>query len=43
MARHCNILVPEDFVVSLVTNPALRSRYQQYAFSDYIRSQPQLR
>ncbi|KAF0296934.1 putative E3 ubiquitin-protein ligase ariadne-2 [Amphibalanus amphitrite] len=43
MARHCNILVPEDFVVSLVTKPGLRSRYQQYAFADYIRSQPQLR
>lgn len=43
MAQGCSVAVPEDFVVALLTRPNLRARYQQYAFADYIRSQPQLR
>ncbi|XP_044741189.1 potential E3 ubiquitin-protein ligase ariadne-2-like isoform X2 [Chrysoperla carnea] len=44
MATDCDVLVPEDLVLSfLMPRPALRNRYQQFAFQDYVRSHPQLR
>lgn len=43
MANKCQVLAPEDFVVPMLNKPRLREKYQQYAFSDYVRSHPQLR
>lgn len=43
MARECKILVPEDFVLNLVSNPKVRDKYQQYTFGDYVKSHPELR
>ncbi|XP_076475890.1 E3 ubiquitin-protein ligase ari-2 isoform X2 [Bombus vancouverensis nearcticus] len=43
MAQDCNVLAPEDFVLSLLTKPNMRERYQQFAFCDYVKSHPQLR
>ncbi|XP_023224404.1 potential E3 ubiquitin-protein ligase ariadne-2-like [Centruroides sculpturatus] len=43
MQQGCNILVPEDFVMSILNKSSLRERYQQFAFSDYVKSHPQLR
>ena len=37
MGRDCNILVPEDFVLSLLTNPKLRDRYQECTFRDHVK------
>ncbi|KAK3912194.1 putative E3 ubiquitin-protein ligase ariadne-2 [Frankliniella fusca] len=43
MAQQCNILAPEDFVLTLLNKPALRDKYQQFVFHDYVKSHPQLR
>lgn len=43
MAQGCNVLASEDIVLSVLSKPTLRERYQQFAFSDYIRSHPELR
>lgn len=43
MGRGCNILVPEDFVLHLLTNPILRERYQECTFRDHVKSHPSLR
>ncbi|KAL7289218.1 potential E3 ubiquitin-protein ligase ariadne-2 [Trichogramma pretiosum] len=43
MAKDCTNLAPEDFVLSNVTKPALRERYQLFVFRDYVKSHPQLR
>ncbi|XP_066587714.1 potential E3 ubiquitin-protein ligase ariadne-2 [Prorops nasuta] len=43
MAQDCNVLVPEDFVLSLLTKRKLREKYQQFVFCDYVKSHPQLR
>ncbi|XP_031788697.1 potential E3 ubiquitin-protein ligase ariadne-2 isoform X1 [Nasonia vitripennis] len=43
MANDCNILAPEDFVLSILTKPIMRERYQQFVFRDYVKSHPQLR
>ncbi|XP_042207453.1 potential E3 ubiquitin-protein ligase ariadne-2-like [Homarus americanus] len=43
MGNSCQVLAPEDFVVPLLKRPRLKEKYQQYAFSDYVRSHPQLR
>lgn len=43
MGNNCQVLAPEDFVLPLLKWPRLREKYQQYAFSDYVRSHPQLR
>lgn len=43
MGLSCNILVPEDFVLSMLTKPVLREKYQQFMFSDYVRTHPELR
>lgn len=43
MAQGCGVLVPEDFVLSLLTKPNMRDRYQSFAFRDYVKTHPQLR
>ncbi|EDW08363.1 potential E3 ubiquitin-protein ligase ariadne-2 [Drosophila mojavensis] len=43
MAQQCNVRVPEDLVLTLVTRPVMRDKYQQFAFKDYVKSHPQLR
>ncbi|MCL4122257.1 UNVERIFIED_CONTAM: hypothetical protein GTU68_003208 [Idotea baltica] len=43
MANKCSILAPEDFVFSHLSCPRLREKYQQYAFTSYVRSHPELR
>ncbi|XP_070164364.1 potential E3 ubiquitin-protein ligase ariadne-2 isoform X2 [Polyergus mexicanus] len=43
MAQDCDVLAPEDFVLSLLAKPNMRERYQQFAFCDYVKSHPQLR
>jgi ariadne-2 len=39
----CPVLATEDFVLPLLTAPHLKERYIQQAFSDYVRSHPELR
>ena len=39
----CPVLAPEDFVLPLLTSTALKERYIQHSFSDYVRSHPELR
>ena len=36
MEMDCKILVPEDFVLNIVSNSRTRKRYEQYAFNDYV-------
>lgn len=43
MASKCNVRVPEELVLSLLTKPAIRDKYQQFTFLDYVKSHPQLR
>ncbi|KAK3587542.1 hypothetical protein CHS0354_004829 [Potamilus streckersoni] len=43
MAKDCNILVPEDFLCSVMQKPELRDRYSQLSFSDHVKSHPDLR
>jgi len=43
MAQDCVVLAPEDFVLSLVTRPTIREKYQRFAFRDYVKSHPELR
>uniref|UniRef100_A0A1A9ZL14 RBR-type E3 ubiquitin transferase n=1 Tax=Glossina pallidipes TaxID=7398 RepID=A0A1A9ZL14_GLOPL len=43
MAQMCNVRVPEDLVLTLVTRPVMREKYQQFAFKDYVKSHPELR
>ncbi|XP_026493734.1 potential E3 ubiquitin-protein ligase ariadne-2 [Vanessa tameamea] len=43
MAQECEVRAPEDFVLSHVTKPALRERYQQFMFKDHVKSHPELR
>ncbi|XP_022184559.2 potential E3 ubiquitin-protein ligase ariadne-2 [Nilaparvata lugens] len=43
MAKGCEVLAPEDFVLTLLTKPQLRDKYQQFAFRDYVKSHPHLR
>ncbi|GLG98786.1 Potential E3 ubiquitin-protein ligase ariadne-1, partial [Gryllus bimaculatus] len=43
MAQECEVLAPEDFVLNSLSRPALRDKYQQFAFRDYVRSHPHLR
>uniref|UniRef100_T1GU21 RBR-type E3 ubiquitin transferase n=1 Tax=Megaselia scalaris TaxID=36166 RepID=T1GU21_MEGSC len=43
MAQKCNVRVPEDLVLNLVTRPVMRDKYQQFAFRDYVKSHPELR
>ncbi|CAL1266529.1 unnamed protein product [Larinioides sclopetarius] len=41
--QDCNLLVPEDFVLSILNKSFLREKYQQFSFSDYVKSHPKLR
>ncbi|KAL5286972.1 ARIH2 family protein [Megaselia abdita] len=43
MATKCNVRVPEDLVLNLVTRSIMREKYQQFAFRDYVKSHPELR
>ncbi|XP_069669657.1 potential E3 ubiquitin-protein ligase ariadne-2-like isoform X1 [Periplaneta americana] len=43
MAQKCDVLAPEDFVLTLLSRPSIRHRYQRSAFQDYVKSHPQLR
>lgn len=43
MAKDCTILAPEDFVLSVITTPDVRDKYQRFTFSDYVKSHPELR
>ncbi|RWS21141.1 protein ariadne-2-like protein, partial [Leptotrombidium deliense] len=43
MAQGCRVLVPEDFALNILTKTSLREKYQQFAFSDYVKSHPELR
>jgi ariadne-2 len=43
MAQDCVVLAPEDFVLSLLTRPNIREKYQRFAFRDYVKSHPELR
>lgn len=43
MAAGCDVLVPEDLVLNLVSRPNVRDKYQQFAFQDYVKSHPELR
>ncbi|XP_013385980.1 potential E3 ubiquitin-protein ligase ariadne-2 [Lingula anatina] len=43
MGKDCNILATEDFVLSTVSQPEIRDKYQRFAFSDYVKSHPELR
>ncbi len=37
MGQDCDILVPEDFALNVLTNPRLRTKYQEYMFSDHVK------
>ncbi|XP_074645621.1 putative E3 ubiquitin-protein ligase ariadne-2 isoform X2 [Tubulanus polymorphus] len=43
MGEDCNILVPEDFVLTLLNKPAHREKYQHFAFRDHVETHPELR
>lgn len=43
MGKDCDILVPEDFLCSVLSKPELRDRYSQLAFYDFVKSHPSLR
>lgn len=43
MAPKCDLIVPEDTVLQLLTRMDLRDKYQHFVFADYVRSHPQLR
>ncbi|XP_065165687.1 potential E3 ubiquitin-protein ligase ariadne-2-like [Atheta coriaria] len=43
MARDCEVLAPEDFVLKHLTQPDMREKYQQFSFQDYVKSHPELR
>ncbi len=36
MGKDCDILVPEDFVLKVVTNPKVRDKYMEYTFDDHV-------
>lgn len=43
MGKDCDILVPEDFALNVITNPKIRDRYMEYTFDDHVKSHPELR
>ncbi|KAL7048932.1 hypothetical protein ACKWTF_003534 [Chironomus riparius] len=43
MAAGCDVLVPEDLVLSLISRPQVRDKYNQFSFQDYVKSHPELR
>ncbi len=42
MATKCNVRVPEELVLSLLTKPTIRDKYQQFTFLDYVKSHPEV-
>lgn len=43
MAKDCDVLAPEDFVLKHLSKTSIREKYQQFTFQDYVKSHPQLR
>lgn len=43
MAQGCGVLAPEDFVLPLLSQGALRAQYQYLAFCDHVKAHPYLR
>lgn len=43
MARDCDVLAPEDFVLKHLLRPNMREKYLYFTFQDYVKSHPQLR
>lgn len=43
MTPNCDVRVPEDLLLTLLNRPAMRDKYQQFAFQDYVKSHPELR
>ncbi|KAK6621991.1 putative E3 ubiquitin-protein ligase ariadne-2 [Polyplax serrata] len=43
MAKDCEVLVTEDFVLNLLTRSSTRKKYQEFAFRDYVKTHPELR
>lgn len=43
MARECEVLAPEDFVLKRLSKANIREKYIQFTFQDYVKSHPQLR
>lgn len=39
----CSVTAPEDFVLPLLATPHQKERYIRHAFTDYVRSHPELR
>jgi ariadne-2 len=39
----CSVMATEDFVLPLLVSPQLKERYVRLAFSEYVRSHPELR
>ena len=39
----CSVMATEDFVLPLLVSPSLKERYVRLAFSEYVRSHPELR
>lgn len=37
MAKDCEVMVPEDFLYSVLTKPDLRNRYSQLSFLEYVK------
>ena len=37
MGKDCNVLMPEDFVLRIITNPRMRDKYQEYGFRDHVK------
>ncbi|XP_052780765.1 potential E3 ubiquitin-protein ligase ariadne-2-like isoform X1 [Mya arenaria] len=43
MANDCDVLVPEDFLYSVLGKPDLREKYSRFSFLEYVKSHPALR
>ncbi|KAI1280441.1 putative E3 ubiquitin-protein ligase ariadne-2 [Halotydeus destructor] len=43
MAQACFLNVPEEIALSLIGKPSSREKYVQFAFTEYVKSHPQLR
>ncbi|KAH8280790.1 hypothetical protein KR054_012337 [Drosophila jambulina] len=42
-AQMCNVRVPKDLVLTLLTRPVMRDKNQKFAFKDYVKSHPEMR
>jgi len=43
MAVDCNVILPEDMVLDLITKSQIREKYQRFAFEEYVNMHPSLR